>query len=898
MNAPARPRPKTIITSHANADFDALASMIAASSLYPDAVLIFPGSQEKNLRNFYIQSTTYLFNFKAFKDIDTTDVTLLVVVDTRQRSRLPHVEPLLDKPGIAIHLYDHHPDTEEDLRAEFSKVLPWGSTTTIIVHEMMARNLMPSIEEATVLGLGIFEDTGSFTFTSTVTEDFTAAAWLREHGMDLVVISDLLARDLSSGQVKLLSELLESAVTHDFHGTEVVISSVSTEEFVSDFAYLVHKFIDMENIRVLFALGRMGDRIHLVARSRTSDVNVGVICASFGGGGHGFAASATIKDKTLTEVHDELVALLLSHVNPEITASTLMSKPPVSIESSRSMTEAAELMVRFGLKGVPVVQAGSMRCVGVLEHKIADKAISHGLDMVAVSDYMMEDYAKVSPKADLYTVIEQVIGKRQRLLPVVDGTDLVGVITRTDLVNLLVEQPARIPESMMPDRKRERNIRSVLRTRLPGSIVALLEQAGHLAEALGFKVYAVGGFVRDILLARKNLDIDLVVEGDGIRFAHELANLRQGRVKEHQKFKTAVVLFPDGQRIDVATARLEYYEYPTALPTVELSSLKMDLYRRDFTVNALALHLNPGSFCQLVDFFGAQKDIKEKVIRVLHSLSFVEDPTRILRAIRFEKRFSFRIGVQTQRLIKNAVQLDLFNKISGVRLTHELRLILEEEHALECLERMQELKVLPAIHPLLALDDDRVRVLMEIHKVHTWYSLLYQDPKASIFKLSLLGMTMGIERENLEQVTERLRFPERERREFMAQRDLIGEALASMINWQDNDPLSSLYLMLDPLPVEGVLFLMARSRKESIRKSISTYLTRNRSHDLLIAGDDLLALGLRSGPSFARILNTIRAASIDREASTREKQLELAKHLVDKVLNREVDDSWKRRAKK
>ena len=243
--APVKPRPKTVITAHANADFDALAAMIAANRLYPDAVLIFPGSQEKNLRNYFIQSTTYLFNFKSFKDIDIEDVELLVIVDTRQKSRVSHVQPLLDKPGIRIHVFDHHPDTDEDVEAEYSRVVNWGSTTTIICHELMAKGIEPTIEEATVLGLGVFEDTGSFTFSSTTPEDFSAGAWLRTNGMDLGVISDLLSRDLSSDQVRVLSELIESAKTHDFHGIEVVVAEVSTEEFISDFAYLVHKFIDM-----------------------------------------------------------------------------------------------------------------------------------------------------------------------------------------------------------------------------------------------------------------------------------------------------------------------------------------------------------------------------------------------------------------------------------------------------------------------------------------------------------------------------------------------------------------------------------------------------------------------------------------------------------------------------
>jgi tRNA nucleotidyltransferase (CCA-adding enzyme) len=881
MNKPERIQAKTVITAHANADFDALAAMIAASRLYPDAALIFPGSQEKNLRNFYIQSTTYLFNFKHFKDIDPDAVELLVVVDTRQKSRLPHIAPLLDMPGIKIHVYDHHPDTDEDLKPDFSRVETWGSTTTILVHEMIAKNVVPNIEEATVLGLGIFEDTGSFSFASTTPEDFNAAAWLRKNGMDLDVISDLLARDLSSEQITILSALIESAKIHDFHGIEVVISEVSTEDFVSDFAYLVHKYIDMENVRVMFALGRMNDRIHMVARSRTAEVNVGHICTFFGGGGHGYAASATIKDKTLSQVHDELLALLYSHINPQLVAATLMSKPPVTIESDRSMGDAAELMTRFGLKGVPVVAPGTMRCVGLMERKISDKAISHGLGGAALGVYMLADYAQVTPEADLYQVMEIIIGKRQRLLPVIQNDDVVGVVTRTDLVNQMVEQSARISEVVLPDRMKERNIRPVMRTRLPGSVIALLEQAGHLGQQLGFKVYAVGGFVRDILIARPNLDIDLVVEGDGIQFARELAALRQGRVKEHLKFKTAVVVFPDGQRIDVATARLEYYEYPTALPTVELSSIKMDLYRRDFTVNALALQLNPGEFGQLMDFFGAQRDIKEKIIRVLHSLSFVEDPTRILRAIRFEQRFNFRIDGQTHRLIKNAVQLKLFHKLSGTRLTHELQLILSEDNVLECLNRLHELKLLAAIHPLLALDGERLRVLSEVHKVHTWYKLLYLEPKANAWRLFMLGLTMGLERDQLELVCQRLRFSERELRDFLSLRDQLGEALARLMVWQEGQSaLSEIYFTLLPLPVEGVLFLMARSRREAIRKNISLFLTRLRTQELFIDGGDLKSLGLQSGPAFAHILGKVRAALVDGEALTREKQLELAKNLV------------------
>lgn len=884
-NAPAKIQAKTVITAHANADFDALAAMIAASRLYEGAVLIFPGSQEKNLRNFYIQSTTYLFNFKKYNEIDPDSVELLVVVDTRQKSRLDHVAPLVGKPGVAVHVYDHHPDSDEDLEADLSVVLPWGSTASILTLRMKEREVLPTAEEATILGLGIFEDTGSFNFESTTPYDFEAAGWLRQHGMDLGVIQDLLQRDLSSEQVGILGELLKAATAHSIHGIEVVITEVSTEHFIGDFAFLVHKFIDMENLRVLFALGRMGDRIHLVARSRTPDVNVGQICSSFGGGGHAYAASATIKDKTLSEVRDDLFGLLYSQISPQKLVGELMSQPPIFIQENKSMAQAVELMKNFGLKGVPVVAADSKRCVGVLENQLADKAVSHGLGEWRVSEYMMGKFSTVSPADDLYGVMEIILGRRQRMVPVVEDGELRGVITRTDLVNILVEEPSRIPESLLPERKRKRNVKSLMRNRLPKEAYSLLEKAGYLAQSMGLVVYAVGGFVRDILLSRPNLDIDLVVEGgNGIDFAKALAERLNGRVKAHRKFKTAVCILPDGQRVDVATARLEYYQQPAALPTVELSSIKMDLYRRDFTINAVAVHLNPGTMGDLVDFFGAQKDIKDKLVRVLHSLSFVEDPTRILRAVRFEQRFGFRIGGQTQRLIKNALQLKMFNRLSGSRIFHELQLIMDEEDPLPCFIRMDELGLLEAIHPDLVLNANKIKLIMELEKVHNWYKLLFIEPPCEPWKLFFLGLTLGLDRDKAAGIVKRLNLSKRDERDFLSLREMVGDAQGRLMFWlQNSRPLSELCSILDHLPIEGPLFLMARSQKEHVRKMISQVIVTYRFMKPDVTGDDLKKLGVKIGPRFGIILDKLRVAKIDGKAPDRESQLALAERLAKTV---------------
>jgi len=315
----------------------------------------------------------------------------------------------------------------------------------------------------------------------------------------------------------------------------------------------------------------------------------------------------------------------------------------------------------------------------------------------------------------------------------------------------------------------------------------------------------------------------------------------------------------------------------------------MDLYRRDFTVNALALRINPGRFGQLVDFFGAERDIRNRAIRVLHSLSFVEDPTRILRAIRFERRFDFQIGGQTLRLIKNAINLELFSKLSGTRVIHELQLIAEEEDPLSCFNRMEELGIMEAIHPQLKLRNDRIQVLSELAKVNSWYKLLYLKPEVATWKLYFLGLTMGIKRDQIMGVTRRLHLTQKEEREFLQLRDMIGDALMKLMGWREGKSrLSTLYNILHPIPVEGILFLMARSRKEHIRRNISQYLARLRYIKIDVSGNDLRKMGIDPGPVYTTILNKLMMAKIDGRADTRDQQLRLAEQWYYQMVKNEA----------
>ena len=883
VTPPEKPCPGTVITSHSNADYDALASMVAAGKLYPGAVLIAPSVQERQDAHYFADSIAYLFNLRQAKDVDFSNVTTLVVVDTRQPSRIPQVAAVLDRPDLAIHIYDHHPDTPEDLQGEVRVVKPWGSTTAILTEMLREKNIAISPDEATMLGLGIYEDTGSFTFSSVTTHDFTAAAWLREQQMDVDIISELVSHDLTREQLDVLNTLLESATSHDVKGITIVIAQASLDVFLGDFSVLAHKMMDMESIKVLFATARMGDRVQIVARSRHPDVDVSRICSAFGGGGHSYAASASVKDKTLAEVKAEILALLMSSVNPHMSVGDHMTSPAKTVEEDQTLTEAEDIMNRYGLKAVPVVRPKSLACVGYLEQQTAARAVAHGLGELPVSEYMQRNVLTVTPEATLFPAMNIILTQRQRLVPVISNDEVIGVLTRTDVVRLLLEDHSlRIPEGdPLSAPTREKSIRQQLEERLPEEYVDLLRLAGKLGDDTGCSVYAVGGFVRDLLMNRPNLDIDLSVEGDGIAFAGALAKKLGGRVRPHHKFKTAVVAFDNNQgtplRIDVATARLEYYEHPGALPTVELSSIKMDLFRRDFTINALAVQLNEKRFGMLVDPFGAQRDMKEKSLNILHSLSFVEDPTRILRAIRFETRFQFRLGAQTERLIKNALQLKMLERISPSRLFNELNHIFEEKDAATSLERMEEFNILKTIHPLLELSPAKTALLHEVQSVLAWYSRLYVGKEPQRGVLFLYSLTRSGKYPVVSEVADRLGLTERMKREFLRLREGIRQAQIKLPRWKKEDAsMSGLYTLLSRMPVEGTLLLMALYHGDDITKNLSHYLTRLLFEKADITGDDLKAIGVPPGPLYTSILEQALAAKLDGKATSREEQLRLA----------------------
>ena len=875
-----------VITTHTNADFDCLGAMTAALKLHPGALLSFPGSQEKGVRDFVQRHPEYLPHFTRAKDINLEEISRLIIVDCQHAARIGRFAGMLDRPGLEIVIYDHHPVTEESIRPTGGEVADCGSASTILGVRLMEGGVTLTPEEATLVMLGIHEDTGKLLFASATPDDYRVAGWLLGQGARLNVVSDALNPELTRAQMGLLKQLLTTLKTTTVNGLVVSIAHASCDHYIGDIASLAHLMRDMENMDALFIAVAMEDSVYLVARSHIPEIDAGEIMKDFQGGGHATAASAVVHDQSLKKVLGRLDELLQLSVSAHATAGSIMSVPVKTMPDSVDIAEARELLTRYNCNAMPIMAGEAM--VGVISRKTVEKALHHGLGESPVTDFMHTEFLSATADTPLADIQSYMVTGNRRFVPVFEGTRLAGAVTRTDLMRYIyggrrgqggvlydlesLEVPTRV-----------RSVAGLLGKRLSEETRAILQTLGAVGDGLGLAVFAVGGFVRDLLLGIDNLDIDITVEGDGIFFAEHFAELHGGRVRSHKKFCTAVLVLPDGRKIDVASTRLEYYESPGALPTVERASLRHDLYRRDFTVNTLALCINRDRFGQLTDHFGGQQDIQEKVVRVLHNLSFVEDPTRVLRAIRFEQRLGFHIAPHTEKLMRSAVRLHLLDKLGGERLLSELMQIMREKDPFAAIGRISSLGFLPFIHPALKLVPATERVLQETGQVMAWFRLLYLEDRCEPWQVYFMALCDGLKSDEFRGACARLAIPGRLAARLSSQRHMVFSILNVIKRHlkQEADVRNSLLCSwFGGLTLEMLLYLAARANSEKVRRLVSLYLTRLRAVAPLLDGDDLRMLGLDPGPMFRRIKERLLQARLDGEVSSRDEEVTLAKKLI------------------
>ena len=400
------------------------------------------------------------------------------------------------------------------------------------------------------------------------------------------------------------------------------------------------------------------------------------------------------------------------------------------------------------------------------------------------------------------------------------------------------------------------NLSSKIEKQLPAELVSFMRLAGEMAQSQGQSLYLVGGVVRDLLLGQTNLDLDLVLEGNAIDLARKLAEINPGKITIHPRFGTAKLRW-NKWSIDLATARSETYVKPGALPSVEPGPIDSDLFRRDFTINTMAIYLNPTHYGELIDRHGGIDDLEHRLIRILHEKSFIDDATRIWRGLRYEQRLDFQLEPNTLKSLKR--DIPMLDTISGDRIRHELELILTEKYPEKVLRRAEELEVLPKLHPAL--------------KGNGWLAEKFEQARQlSLPDLPPIGLYLALlvyrlTTEETEQLISHLRLP-KSLTQTLRDTNSLKTRLESLADPELSR--SSIYRLLHDYSLPAITANSLAGDPPVARRHLQLFLNKLRYVKLDLTGDDLKRMGVAPGPNIKEVLELALEARLDRKITTKQ----------------------------
>ncbi|MFN6482511.1 MULTISPECIES: CBS domain-containing protein [unclassified Nostoc] len=887
-----------LILCHTTADFDALGAAVGLTRLLSGSKIVLPGGSHPTVRDFLALHRDE-YPLIERRSVNAEKIRSLTVVDTQQRDRLGKAAEWLDLPHIReIIIYDHHLGQESDIPATESYISSVGATTTLIVEQLQQQEISLTPAEATVMALGIHVDTGSLTYDQSTPQDALALAWLMQQGASLSVISTYRDPGLSVQLQQLLTESLENLEYLCLHGYTVAWVTLKTDGFVPGLSSLASELVELTEIDALllaneYALDESDSRLTVIGRSHIPKTNLNVLFQLLGGGGHSSAASLNIRGVDSEAILKQLLDGVKAQIPHPLTARDLMSSPVRTILPETTIAEAQRILLRYGHSGLSVVDIQG-QLVGIISRRDLDVALHHGFSHAPVKGYMTKNLKTITPDTTLPQIESLMVTYDIGRLPVLENEQLVGLVTRTDVLRELHQGRDEDEDGQKFKIQNDANaaltrfkipLSTELQNRLAPQLWQLLTTASQEAEKRGWHLYLVGGAVRDLLLADAASgslmikDIDLVVDGfhksadvgAGVELAKALQQLYPAaRLEIHGAFQTAALLWHkdpelDSLWVDIATARTEFYPYPAANPEVEASSIRQDLYRRDFTINALALRLTTPRSGELLDFFGGLLDLQAKQIRVLHPNSFIEDPTRIYRGVRFAVRFGFQIEPQTEEFIRYAINSGVYDRTAQensrtpalqTRLKTELKHILEAPYWKSALQLLDNLGALQCIHPTLKLDAEILRQLRLLERC-----LRRFDPQATLihWEMRLEALIAYLEPQYRAKVVKNLQLQEDSIKRLQNFASAQTEVMESLPKCQSPSQVVQLLRQYD-LPM---LILIAVQNLRNIRHQIWEYLTVWANVQPLLNGNDLKKLGYKPGPQYRQILDDVLTATLD-----------------------------------
>ena len=913
-----------IALSHNNMDFDSLSAQFALTKLYPSCRMILGYPLTGNVRTFLALNRSYL-PISQIKYLDTSKISRFFLVDCQHLERLdigvqklllasPSASPALSSfnlPRLSrpLTIFDHHDSDEHGLLSSAtadSIIEKVGSATTILVDLIIKAGTALSPFDATLLAIGIFEDTGCLTYSGTTAKDAQCVSFLIEKGADLSVVREYIKPRLEQQQVALFERLLSQTEIIETHGHRFALSIAEEASYIEGLATITRQLLDVNNVDGAFTISHMRDRVHIVGRCDPKAISARDVVRQFGGDGHAGAASAVVKGGNVREIKSRLKAVIERFVVHQPVAADLMDSPVRTVRSDISMDEAGRIMLRYGVDGLVV--ADGEKLAGIISRRDIDQSSHHKLGHARVSGFMSKPVITATLETTLDQIQQTMVAEDIGRLPILDQSgQLVGLVSRQNVLNSMFgEGYARDKigglsanelndeskddfENVIEDTKIV-NLAVPIR-RLDADTVWLAEEIGRLAAAQGMVSYAVGGFVRDLLLKVPTFDLDFVIEGSAGDLADQLVLKHPDKFEllaKHERFQTATLVYytappgvlnASGRRphrdVDLSTARIEIYEKPAALPLVEPSKLEHDLQRRDFTINALAVCLNPQSFGKLIDHFNGRRDLAQKNIRILHPFSFIEDPTRIVRAARFAGRLNFHLHAKTKEQARRAIAMGIFDDLGGVRIKEELRLILTSPN------RLKSLKILAELSPKLSyLDSQLVFCEATSKAIRRAERLIDRYPLDEAWIVYLGALLSELHIDRVTGILERLQLTNKQK-----------EIVESGLELHRHMPLelsdlkrSQIYELMHYRPREALAIAAAIATVGSdLRRAIKIYMDELAGAKLVINGADLIAIGHKPGPALGEALRVVMAARLDRKLVSREEQLSCASDFLNEM---------------
>lgn len=837
-----------LIVSHEQPDFDALASLALAKVLFPGSQATVQGGIGPNQQAF-LKLYRDVLDLLESEEIDLASVTELIVVDTADRSRIKPFDELIGR--VPVTLYDHHPLPDDPIPAGRGITERVGATATLLTRELAATSTAIPAAIASLGLLGIHEDTGNLSYDMTTPDDYRAGAYLLANGGNLSLARRFAHETLGEEQLDFRAVLHANARTASVAGRQVVVAAFSYPNYVSGVSGLVSDLLEIHGSEAALVAVEMDGKTLVFARSNERFDSASALAEAIEGAGHPGAAFGKTDLDPDQAVHAVLESLA-RHAAPLVTAEEIMTRSVKTIRDHATVAETQAELLKHGHNGMPVMdQHGTV--VGIVSRRDIDRALRHGLGRSRVSGFMSRAVVTASKDTSVAELEELVLSHNIGRIPIVAGneqgaSDLVGIVTRADLI------AARHRPDSEPGEVSE------LLARLPPRVQEILAVTQELAG--GARLYLVGGTVRDLIIGAGSKDLDVVVEGDTAeRLAARLQQRLGGTLSSHVDFGTSTLALEDGPTVDVATAREEVYAHPGALPAVTPSSLRQDLARRDFTINAMALRLQPEPRI-LVDPFGGRRDLERKLLRVLHPLSFVEDPTRVLRGARLAGRLAFDFEPDTATKASAALAEGVAERVSSSRLRAELELTLAEQRVAPALVVLDELGALDSMFGLTLAKDHELTRLDGLALVTALDEVRRTNLVPDEAYLLALLVTSSVAEAHIE----RFNWPRRLLQSWERLRRLLADPAAV-----GDDELEALS------DAERQLLSVASTELSGRLVRLREIPTRRR-----LRGRDVVALGLPEGPAVGEILTEVARSRAAGTTDSFEDELALARRLVDR----------------